>query len=46
VDALEGAEKVCFDLFEAGHGFSRAIQSLQSNAPLGAEASSSRFQAL
>jgi hypothetical protein len=27
-----------FDSPEAGHGFSRAIQSLQINAPLGAEA--------
>jgi hypothetical protein len=32
-------KKSGFDLPEAGHGFSRAIQSLQINAPLGAEAS-------
>jgi hypothetical protein len=31
-------KKSGFDLPEAGHGFSRAIQSLQINAPLGAEA--------
>jgi hypothetical protein len=33
-------KKSGFDLPEAGRGFSRAIQSLQINAPLGAEASS------